>query len=102
MAETYAAGRVQAEADPLTFVGGLIGRREDGPVTASYWDKQTTRQTSSAGGLSKTTAQLRAGLPPGFSAAAWGITAGVSYPYFLDASLGFDGALATLGRREPQ
>ena len=72
VAETYAAGRVKAEAGPLTFVGGLIGRREDGPVTASYWDKQTTRQATSGGGLSKTTAQLRAGLPPGFSASRGG------------------------------
>jgi hypothetical protein len=39
VAETYAVGRVQAKAGPLTFVGGLIARKEAGTVAVSYWGR---------------------------------------------------------------
>ena len=67
-------------------VGGLIGRNVSPSLTIAngYYDTQTTGlSTDTAGGVGKTTAQLQAGLPTGFSTANWGIVAGVSYPYLL-------------------
>ena len=43
--------------------GGLVGETSGGGISASYWDTQTTGQTSSAGSedsAGKTTAQLLA------------------------------------------
>ncbi len=43
--QCYATGKVNGTND----VGGLVGYDEDGTITKCYWDKETTRQTSSAG-----------------------------------------------------
>ena len=55
---SYAIGRVTGDRD----VGGLLGRGSDRlqeVVTGSYWDTQTTGQSSSAGGAGKTTRELQ-------------------------------------------
>jgi len=40
-------------------VGGLIGVNSEGSVTHSFWDIQTSGQTTSAGGTAKTTAEMQ-------------------------------------------
>ena len=62
---SYATGTVTGESN----VGGLVGEdrtlSSTDPVIASYWDTTTSRQTTSAGGQGRTTAQLQA--PTGYS-----------------------------------
>ena len=76
--QSYATGAVTGSGQ----VGGLVGFN-DGTVTTSYWDIQTSGQTTSAGGTGLTTAQLQSGLPTGFSATVWTINPGNGYPYLL-------------------
>jgi len=40
-------------------VGGLVGRNYDGTASNSFWDKETSGQTTSDGGTGKTTAQMK-------------------------------------------
>ena len=56
----YSTGAVSGSED----VGGLVGSNTDdwsneGVVTYSFWDKQTSGQAGSAGGTGKTTAQMQ-------------------------------------------
>ncbi len=60
--------------------GGLVGGNF-GTVTNSFWDTETSGQTTSAGGTGRTTAQLQAALASGWGANGWAIVNGVSYPY---------------------
>jgi hypothetical protein len=90
--QTYAAGLVTGGAGSTT--GGLVASNTfsytlpasivaidpPGTATNSYWDQQTTGQTTSAGGLGLNTSQLSSGLPVGFNPAAWGVAAG-AYPF---------------------
>jgi len=39
--------------------GGLVGNGSPGDVTASFWDIQTSGQTTSSGGMPKTTAEMQ-------------------------------------------
>jgi len=52
---TYATGRVTGS----TSLGGLIGKQSSGSVTASFWDTDTSGQSSSAGGTGKTSRELQ-------------------------------------------
>lgn len=52
---SYAIGAVSGTSD----VGGLVGRHVIGPVISSFWDMQTSGQTTSAVGVGKTTDQMR-------------------------------------------
>ena len=54
---SYATGSVSGNSD----VGGLIGAN-DGTITYSYWDTETSGQTISAGGTSKTTIELKSAI----------------------------------------
>jgi hypothetical protein len=90
--QTYATGFVQAGSGGTT--GGLIAVNnalftvpgltvpgfapppevfptQNGTVTNSYWDTQSSGLTISAGGTGRTTAQFAAGLPPGFDVTVW-------------------------------
>lgn len=58
VARTYAVGAVTAGTGS-TDVGGLIGAAEDTEVESSFWNTNTTGQSSSAGGEGKTTAQMQ-------------------------------------------
>jgi hypothetical protein len=51
-------------------VGGLVGE-DRGTVSNSFWDIETSGQTTSAGGTGKTTTQMQNIAT--FSAAAWDI-----------------------------
>ncbi len=53
-----------------------------GAITNSYWNTETSDQPSSAGGTGMTSAQLAAGLPPGFDPNVWTILPDPSFPYF--------------------
>jgi hypothetical protein len=39
-------------------IGGLVGRNEDGEVSGSFWDIETSGQTISDGGMGRTTAEM--------------------------------------------
>jgi hypothetical protein len=78
----YATGLVTGSV----YWGGLIGRSLSNPgtVTACYWDVETTSQTTSAGGLGRTSLQMKrkATFLPGWDfTSVWGIVEGKSYPY---------------------
>jgi hypothetical protein len=94
--QTFAVGRVTSTG---ATTGGLISNAGGTPViTNSYWDTQTTGQsTSAAGTTGLTTIQLRAALPTGFGN-AWAITANRSYPFLNDFAIDFASTLATLVR----
>ena len=77
---SYATGSVSGNSD----VGGLIGAN-DGTITYSYWDTQTSGQTISAGGIGKTTMQLKSLTPSteiysGWSTADWHFGTSEQYP----------------------
>ena len=70
LASSYSTGTVSGESS----VGGLIGLRSlDPAVSVSYWDTQTSGQSSSDGGIGKTTAELQS--PTGYTGifASWNI-----------------------------
>jgi len=79
---TYATGRVRGSYD----VGGLIGYNIDGTIIASFWDINTTGQTTSAGGTGKTTDEMKNKTI--FTSAGWDFTNiwdiwdGRTYPFF--------------------
>jgi len=52
---SYSTGRVRGNE----CVGGLVGKIEGGQITNSYWDRITSGQSSSAGGVGKTTAEMK-------------------------------------------
>jgi hypothetical protein len=54
------------------YVGGLVGENE-GTVTKSFWDMQTSGQATSAGGMGKITTEMKNIIT--FSGAGWNITA---------------------------
>ena len=66
---SYASGSVTGN----NYVGGLVGLNFGGTITASYWDSDTSGQTTSAGGIGKTTSQLQA--PTGYTGiyAGWNV-----------------------------
>jgi hypothetical protein len=93
--QAYASGHVSGGIG--VTVGGLVATTSGSPtVTDSYWDAQTSGQTTSGGGLGTgmTTAQLRAALPAGFGN-AWAITPTYSYPFLNDPAFDFTSPLAT-------
>jgi hypothetical protein len=92
ISQSYAVGPIRGK----TCTGGLVGLDDGlGTIAQSYWDKNTTGQATSDGGTGMTTAQLQAALPAGFGVPPWGITKGVSYPYFFAGSPPFASMLAT-------
>ena len=66
---SYAISRVMPGVDNARDVGGLVGVTT-GTVIASYWDTQTSEQSSSAGGdgaIPRTTVQLQSATAPGLT-----------------------------------
>jgi hypothetical protein len=59
---------------------GLIGSLSNGTVTASFWDKQTSGKTTSAGGTGKTTVEMKS--PCTYESAGWGLFRRNSQWYF--------------------
>ncbi len=65
---SYATGAVSGQG---AFLGGLLAHSLGGThnFTGSFWDTQTTGQSTSAGGVGKTTAQMKTGST--FTNAGW-------------------------------
>jgi len=76
---SYATGRVTA----YWLQGGLIGWNNLGTITNSYWDIETSGQSTSDGGTGKTTAQMmqQGTFVDWDFVNIWAIKEGVSYPY---------------------
>jgi hypothetical protein len=93
IATSYATGAVTGSG----FLGGLVGYdfSVSGDLTHTYWDTTTsgiTDLSQGAGNIAndsgikgKTTSQLKAGLPNGFSSSVWGESPSISggLPYLL-------------------
>jgi hypothetical protein len=69
VSSSYSSGNVTGEQQSL-YVGGLVGA-STGTVTNSFWDIETSGRATSAGGIGKTTAQMKSIAT--FSGAAWDI-----------------------------
>jgi hypothetical protein len=65
LSASYSAGAVEG----TERVGGLIGDSDDGTITRSFWDMETSGRTSSQGGLGLSTAEMQA--RETFSEAYW-------------------------------
>ncbi|MHB8811023.1 MAG: Lcl domain-containing protein [Desulfobulbaceae bacterium] len=86
---TFATGRVSGTSD----LGGLIGKNLSAPITASYYNSETSGQSDTGKGEPRTTAQMRAGMAyvpaetyVGWFAGtpAWGIGKGFHGGYLLN------------------
>lgn len=88
---TFATGQVSGATD----LGGLIGKNISAPITASYYNSETSGQSDTGKGEPRTTAQMRQGMA--YNAAAtyvgwfentppWGISENFhgGYPYLLN------------------
>jgi hypothetical protein len=67
VSKSYSAGAVNGDLD----VGGLVGRNYEGTVSNSFWDTQTSGQSTSDGGTGKNTAEMQDIIT--FSGATWDI-----------------------------
>jgi hypothetical protein len=67
VSKSYSAGPVTGDVD----VGGLVGRNYEGTVSNSFWDTETSGQSTSDGGTGKTTAEMQDIIT--FSGAMWNI-----------------------------
>jgi uncharacterized repeat protein (TIGR02543 family) len=82
----YATGMVTGNS---SYVGGLVGYKNSGvTVSGSYWDTATSGRATSAGGVGKTTADMKKQIT--FSGwnftTLWGIVENGCYPYLrMDA-----------------
>jgi hypothetical protein len=81
--------------------GGLVGNDQfnQDSLRFGYWDTQTSGYATSAEGVRRTTRQLQAKLPRGFSDKDWAITPDVSFPYLTAAGLNFAAPLAIVVKR---
>ncbi len=77
----YATGAVTGDGG----VGGLVGSNDFGTVSNSYWDMQTSGQSTSDGGAGKTTAEMKqqATFVDWDFTHIWSIEENVTYPFFL-------------------
>ncbi|MCH8546708.1 MAG: hypothetical protein LAT54_08240, partial [Cryomorphaceae bacterium] len=83
---SYSVGEVTASGS----IGGLIGVRSSSTVTNSFWDNQTSNQTSSDGGSGKSTSEMQQQATftnwdfqcesTNGTAYIWGIDEGNNYP----------------------
>jgi len=77
--QSYSAGSVSGKQN----VGGLVGVNDGGTVTDSYWDINTSGQSTSVGGEGKTTAEMKqqATFVGWDFTTVWDIEENVTYPY---------------------
>ncbi len=78
ISNSYATGIVSGSG---LYFGGLVGEN-DGSIVNGYWDIQTSGQTTSAGGVGKTTAEMQQQITfAGWDfAGTWFMTSGYTYP----------------------
>jgi hypothetical protein len=69
VSDSYSTGSVTGDS----YVGGLVGWNDEGTVSNSFWDIETSGQSTSDGGTGKTTAQMEDIIT--FLDAGWNITA---------------------------
>jgi len=69
VSNSYSTGNVTG----TSYVGGLVGINGEGTVSNSFWDTQTSGQTTSAGGMSKNTTEMQDIAT--FLGVGWNITA---------------------------
>jgi hypothetical protein len=69
VSNSYSTGSVTGD----DYVGGLVGLNEDGTVSDSFWDTETSGQSTSDGGTGKTTTEMKDIAT--FSGATWDIVA---------------------------
>jgi hypothetical protein len=67
MSNCYSSAGVNGNS----FTGGLVGHKTEGTVSDSFWDIETSGQTTSDGGTGKTTAEMKDVAT--FSGAGWNI-----------------------------
>jgi hypothetical protein len=75
----YSTGSVSGS----NHIGGLVGRQGYGRATTSFWDIQTSGQTTSDGGMGKTTDEMQmvnTFIAWGCEPTVWTIDEGVDYP----------------------
>ena len=75
--ECYSTGYVSGKSK----VGGLVGIQEGGSVAHSFWDIETSRRATSAGGIGKTTAEMQD--PNTFMAAGWDFAGKPDAPTYI-------------------
>ena len=66
------------------YVGGSVGSNPDGIIYASFWDVNTSGQTTSAGGIGLTTSQMKSVATyqnAGWADNGWVINDGADYPH---------------------
>jgi hypothetical protein len=54
--QCYSTGAVSGDGE---YVGGLVGAGRPSDITASFWDTQTSGQSTSFGGIGKTTVEMQ-------------------------------------------
>jgi len=91
VSNSYSTGSVTGES----YVGGLVGLNEEGTVSDSFWDTQTSGQSTSDGGIGKNTTEMQdiatfsdagwniigVALNQTNPAYIWNIVNGVTYPF---------------------
>ncbi|MCA1903003.1 MAG: hypothetical protein LDL53_12445, partial [Candidatus Hydrogenedens sp.] len=77
--QSYSTGGVSGSWS----IGGLVGWNDYGTITQSYWDKETSGRTTSAGGTGKTTAEMKqqATFVNWDFVNVWAMVEGETYPY---------------------
>ena len=93
VSNSYSTGSVSANE----YVGGLVGYSQEGTASGSFWDMESSVQSTSDGGTGKTTTEMKS--IGTFSSAGWNIitvdnagtrntayiwniVTGVTYPFF--------------------
>ncbi|TMV48360.1 S-layer homology domain-containing protein [Paenibacillus mesophilus] len=98
---SYAAGHVTGSSG----VGGLVGRNDTGNAfPGSYWNKDTSGQSASAGGTLITTEGMKVtNIFTGWDTSFWGYSDGDRYPYLLafKPGLAVDPLVVTLYNLSP-
>ena len=69
VSNSYSTGSVSANQ----YVGGLVGYSEEGTVSSSFWDTESSGQSTSGGGTGKATTDMKSIAT--FSGAGWNIIA---------------------------
>ncbi len=60
----YSIGKVESDNSSIQYIGGFLAdSNQELTLSNSYWDNQTSGQSSSEGGTGKTTAEMKSGIP---------------------------------------